>query len=70
MAAATDLELLIGLRDPDDRNGDLLALGIVFDEGAMTELLILVDKNHDQLRVTPWRKRMVEQYPGDAELLL
>jgi transcriptional regulator with XRE-family HTH domain len=70
MAAATDLELVIGLRDPDDRNGDLLALGIVFDEGAMTELLMLIDKNHDQLRVTPWRKRMAERYPADAELLL
>jgi hypothetical protein len=42
----------------------------IFDEGAMTELLMLIDKNHDQLRVTPWRKRMVGQYPQDADLLL
>jgi hypothetical protein len=47
IAGVTDLEVVIGLRDPEDSNGDLLALGIVFDEGAMTELLMLVDKNHD-----------------------
>jgi transcriptional regulator with XRE-family HTH domain len=70
IAGVTDLEVVIGLRDPEDSNGALLALGAIFDEGAMTELLILIDKNHDQLRVTPWRKRMAEQYPRDADLLL
>ncbi|MEA2508128.1 MAG: Helix-turn-helix domain [Actinomycetota bacterium] len=70
IAAETDLELLIGLRDPEDRNGDLLALGIAFEEGNLTELLMLIDKNNDQLRVTPWRKRMVEEEPHLADVLL
>lgn len=70
LAAATDLELLIGLRDPEDPEGDLLALGIVFDEGRMTELLMLIDQNIDQLPVTPWRARMVKENPESAALLL
>ena len=53
LAAATDLELLIGLRDPEDPYGDLLALGIVWDEGPMTELLMLIDHNLDQLKSDP-----------------
>jgi transcriptional regulator with XRE-family HTH domain len=70
VAGATELEVLIGLRDPEDKNGDLMAMGIVFDEGWMTELLMLIDKNNDQLRVTPWRKRMAEENPRQAHLLL
>jgi hypothetical protein len=70
LAAATDLELLIGLRDPNDRNGDVLSMGIVFDEGNLTELLMLIDKNRDQLRPTPWRVRMAQKDPINADLLL
>jgi transcriptional regulator with XRE-family HTH domain len=70
IAAATDLELLIGLRDPNHRDDDLIALGIVFDEGNLTELLMLIDKNRDQLRPTPWRVRMAEKDPHHADLLL
>jgi hypothetical protein len=70
LAASTDLELLIGLRDPNDGNGDLLSMGIVFDEGSLTELLMLIDKNRDQLRPTPWRVRMAEKEPHHADLLL
>jgi transcriptional regulator with XRE-family HTH domain len=70
LAGATDLEVVIGLRDPEDRDGDLLSLGIVFDEGNCTELLMLIDKNDDQLRVTPWRLRLVKENPRYADLLL
>ena len=70
LAGATDLELLIGFRGAEDPNGDLLALGIVFDEGCMTELLMLIDHNTDQLRPAPWRLKMVEQHPEDAAVLL
>lgn len=69
LAAATDLELLVGLRDREDPNGDLLALGIVFDEENMTELLMLIDQNCDQMSVTPCRARMVKENPRDADLL-
>ncbi|MDP9232992.1 MAG: hypothetical protein M3P01_00360, partial [Actinomycetota bacterium] len=67
---ATDLEVVIGLRDPEDRDGDLLSLGIVFGEANCTELLMLIDKNDDQLRVTPWRLRLVRENARYADLLL
>ncbi|HEX3325765.1 MAG TPA: hypothetical protein VHV50_02100, partial [Actinomycetota bacterium] len=70
LAAATDLEVVIGLRDPEDRDGDLLALGIVFDEANCTELLMLIDKNNDDLRITPWRLRLARENPRYEELLL
>lgn len=70
VAGATDLEVVIGLRDPEDRDGDLLSLGIAFGEANCTELLMLIDKNDDELRITPWRLRMVRENPRDADLLL
>jgi transcriptional regulator with XRE-family HTH domain len=70
VAGGTDLEVVIGLRDPEDRDGDLLSLGIVFGEANCTELLMLIDKNDDELRVTPWRLRLVKENPRCADLLL
>jgi transcriptional regulator with XRE-family HTH domain len=70
VAGATDLEVVIGLRDPEDRDGDLLSLGIVFGEANCTELLMLIDKNVDELRVTPWRLRLIAENPRYADLLL
>ena len=70
LAAAADLELLIGLRDPHARDDELLALGIAFEEGNVTELLMLIDKNNDQLRASPWRVRMAQENPSLAKVLL
>jgi transcriptional regulator with XRE-family HTH domain len=70
IAAATDLELLIGLRDPHARDDDLLALGIAFEQVNLTELLMLIDKNNDQLRTSPWRVRMAQEDPSLAKVLL
>lgn len=45
-------------------------LGILFDEHNMTELLLILDTNTDQLRPAKWRLKMARENPSIAHLLV
>jgi DNA-binding transcriptional regulator YiaG len=57
VAIATGLQLLIGLKHPDE--DDVIALGIVDDERNMTKLEMIVDFDSQRpIRPTGWRERL------------
>ncbi|MGH2820814.1 MAG: helix-turn-helix transcriptional regulator [Actinomycetota bacterium] len=64
LAQAADLELVIGLREPDAPQGEFLVLGVTEDERNVTELRLLRDygSGTDWVPPTPWRRRIEDEF--------
>lgn len=66
VSAAAGLELMIGCRDPNARDHDIVAIGVSEEEGNLTELRMLRDYKNGKtwLRPTGWRERMGDLAKG------
>lgn len=71
IAQETDLEVVIGLREPEATADEFVALAVLEDEGRMTEVRMLHDFRSGTAPVPPaaWREKIGYEVTGFSDLI-
>jgi transcriptional regulator with XRE-family HTH domain len=69
IAQETELELVIGLRDPEAADDDFVALGVLEDEGRMTEMRMLRNFESSHIPPTRWREKIGYDSTGFSDYI-